>query len=137
MRSLCTSTQSSLCSWQLEKACTCNKDPAQQKINNFFLSRNCKKKKIPELKRENTTSSVGTLLPFISPLGSITLPWWLSSKESAAMQETGGNTGLISGSGRSPGGGHGNPLQILAWEVPWTEQPGGLQSTGSQRVRHD
>ena len=26
---------------------------------------------------------------------------------------------------------------ILAWEIPWTEQPGGLQSTGSQRVRHD
>ena len=26
---------------------------------------------------------------------------------------------------------------ILAWEVPWTEEPGGLQSTGSQRVGHD
>ena len=26
---------------------------------------------------------------------------------------------------------------ILAWEIPQTEQPGGLQSTGSQRVRHD
>ena len=26
---------------------------------------------------------------------------------------------------------------ILAWEVPWTEEPGGLQSMGSQRVRHD
>ena len=26
---------------------------------------------------------------------------------------------------------------ILAWKIPWTEQPGGLQSTGSQRVRHD
>ena len=25
----------------------------------------------------------------------------------------------------------------LAWEVPWTEEPGGLQSVGSQRVRHD
>ena len=25
----------------------------------------------------------------------------------------------------------------LAWEIPWTEEPGGLQSTGSQRVRHD
>ena len=25
---------------------------------------------------------------------------------------------------------------ILAWEIPWTEEPGGLQSTGSQRVRH-
>ena len=26
---------------------------------------------------------------------------------------------------------------ILAWRIPWTEQPGGLQSTGSQRVGHD
>ena len=43
--------------------------------------------------------------------------------------------GLIPGSGRSPGGGHGNPL--LAWIIPWTEKPSGLQSTGLQRVRHD
>ena len=26
---------------------------------------------------------------------------------------------------------------ILAWRIPWTEEPGGLQSTGSQRVEHD
>ena len=26
---------------------------------------------------------------------------------------------------------------ILAWRMPWTEEPGGLQSMGSQRVRHD
>ena len=26
---------------------------------------------------------------------------------------------------------------ILAWRTPWTEEPGGLQSTGSQRIRHD
>ena len=26
---------------------------------------------------------------------------------------------------------------ILAWRIPWTEEPGGLQSTGSQRVRHN
>ena len=26
---------------------------------------------------------------------------------------------------------------ILAWEIPWTEEPGGLQSMGSQRVRYD
>ena len=25
----------------------------------------------------------------------------------------------------------------LAWEIPWTEEPGGLQSMGFQRVRHD
>ena len=26
---------------------------------------------------------------------------------------------------------------IFAWEIPWTEEPGGLQSIGSQRVEHD
>ena len=26
---------------------------------------------------------------------------------------------------------------ILAWRIPWTEEPGGLQSLGMQRVRHD
>ena len=27
--------------------------------------------------------------------------------------------------------------RILAWRIPWMEEPGGLQSTGSQRVGHD
>ena len=31
----------------------------------------------------------------------------------------------IPGLGRSPGGGHGDPLRILAWRMPWTEEPGG------------
>ena len=26
---------------------------------------------------------------------------------------------------------------VLAWRIPWTEEPGGLQSVGSERVRHD
>ena len=32
----------------------------------------------------------------------------------------------IPGLGRSPGGGHGNPLHILAWGIPWAEEPGRL-----------
>ena len=36
----------------------------------------------------------------------------------------------------SPGEGNGNALSILAWRNPWTEGPGGLQSTGLQRARH-
>ena len=42
----------------------------------------------------------------------------------------------IPGLGRSPGGGHGNPLQHSCLENPWTEEPGGLESMGSQRVGH-
>ena len=30
-----------------------------------------------------------------------------------------------------------NHSSILAWRIPWTEKPGGLQSMGSPRVRHD
>ena len=29
------------------------------------------------------------------------------------------------------------PSSILAWRIPWTEEPGGLQSMGLQRVRHN
>ena len=47
------------------------------------------------------------------------------------------DAGLILGLGRSPGGRHGNPLSILAWRIPWTQEPGGLWSMGSQRVGHD
>ena len=45
--------------------------------------------------------------------------------------------GSIPGSGRSPGGGHGNPLQYSCLENPWTEEPGGFQSMESHRVRQD
>ena len=45
-----------------------------------------------------------------------------------------GDSGLIHGMGRSPGGGHGNPLKYCCWRIPWTEEPGELQSIGLQRV---
>ena len=65
-----------------------------------------------------------------------------------------GDPGSIPGSGRSPGEGNGTPLQYsrledllekamaphsstLAWKIPWTEEPGRLQSMGSLRVGHD
>ena len=60
------------------------------------------------------------------------LPQWFTSKESAGKA---GDSDLIPGSGRSPGGGNVTPLQYSG-EISWTEEPGGLQSTGSQKVRH-
>ena len=48
-----------------------------------------------------------------------------------------GDPGLISGSRRTPAGGHGNHSSILAGRIPWTEGPGRLQSIESQRVRHN
>ena len=48
-----------------------------------------------------------------------------------------GHVSLIPGLGRSPGGGNGNPLQYSCLEIPWIEEPGGLQSMGLERVRQD
>ena len=47
-----------------------------------------------------------------------------------------GDMGLILGSGRSPGGGNGNPLQYSCLGNPCTEEPVRLWSVGSQRVGH-
>ena len=62
------------------------------------------------------------------------LLWWFSSKEPRAMQETW--FGLL---------GWEDPLEkemathstILAWRIPWIEEPGRLQSMGSKRDGHD
>ena len=57
-------------------------------------------------------------------------------KESASNA---GDQGSIPGIGRSHGEGNGNPTHssILAWRIPWTEEPCRLQSMGSQRIRYD
>ena len=46
-----------------------------------------------------------------------------------------GDTGPIPGSGRSPGEGNSTHSSILTWEIPWTEEPGGLQFMGSLKSR--
>ena len=48
-----------------------------------------------------------------------------------------GGLGSVPGLGRSAAGEHGNPAVFLPGESPRTEEPGGLQSVGSQRVGHD
>ena len=59
-------------------------------------------------------------------------PGGSDGKESACNS---GDQGLIPGSGRSPGGGHGTHSNTLAWRIPRTEEPGGLQSTGVAKSR--
>ena len=49
------------------------------------------------------------------------------------LPDNAGDAGLILGSEISPGEENGNHSNILAWEIPWTEEPGGLQSIGSQK----
>ena len=55
------------------------------------------------------------------------------AKNLPAMQEI----DLIPGLGRSPGEGNGSHSSTLALKIAWTEEPGRLQSVGSQRVRHN
>ena len=55
-------------------------------------------------------------------------------KNLPAIQET---LGSMPGSARSPEERNGYPLFILAWRIPLIEEPGGLQSMGTQRARHN
>ena len=62
-------------------------------------------------------------------------PWWLSGKESACNA---GDPGLVLGQRRSPGGGHGNPLQYSCLEKSHGQRRlEGYSPCGHQRVRHD
>ena len=57
-------------------------------------------------------------------------------KNPPAMQKTQAMVWLP-GLGRFPGEGNDYSLSILAWRISWTEEPGRLQSMGSQRVGHN
>ena len=56
-------------------------------------------------------------------------PGGSDSKESVCNE---GDPGLIPGLGRSHGEGNDYHSSILVWRIPWREEPGGLQSMGSQ-----
>ena len=85
----------------------------------------------PALTSDLRSPTLPTALP-------TTIQWGFpSSSVGKASACNAGAPGSIPGSGRSPREGNGSPLQILACTVPWREEPGGLQSMGSQRVRHD
>ena len=70
------------------------------------------------------------------------LPQRLSGKESACNARDAGAKGLITGSGRSPGGGHGNPLQYSCLENPtdrgarWAEVHGVAESDTTDATKH-
>ena len=75
-----------------------------------------------------------SLLSISKSLGTLGFPGGTDVKNPPAMQETwvrslGWEDPLEEGMAAHS--------SILAWRIPWTEVPGGLQSMGSQRVRHD
>ena len=65
------------------------------------------------------------------------LPWWLNSKESTCSAGVSDYAGLTPGSGRSPGGGHGNPLQCSCLENPHRQRSLWTIDKELQRVGHD
>ena len=79
----------------------------------------------------------GLTIVFMMPKERLGLLWWLSGKESS---HSAGDTGygVLSLSGEEPlEEGMATHFSILAWRIPWTEEPGRLQSIGLQSVRHD
>ena len=53
------------------------------------------------------------------------------------MQQELGLSRIGIGLAKAPGEGDGTHSSTLAWKIPGTEEPGGLQSMGSLRVRHN
>ena len=69
------------------------------------------------------------LTGFLSSTSAVVLPRWRRGKESACqLAGDTRDTGLIPGSGGSAGLRNGNPLSILAWKIPWTEEPSRLHT---------
>ena len=59
------------------------------------------------------------------------LPWWLNGEESACNT---GDAGLIPGWGRPLEKEMATHSSITAWEIPWTEEPSGLQFMGPREL---
>ena len=77
--------------------------------------------------------SRGEKKPKVSSAYCRKLPGWLSGKESCQCRRYKFHP-LVA---RSLEKGMATHSSILAWEIPWTEEPGGLQPMGSQRVGHN
>ena len=125
---------------------------------NYFCSNPINSRGNIVLTAEKTGSKRLDNLPVVMPLGSgtarfrlRTIPkppswkvapllyvgaslWAQTVKNLSAMQET-----LFQSLGQEESleKGMATYSSILAWRIPWTEEPGGLQSMGSHRVRHD
>ena len=62
------------------------------------------------------------------------LPRWLSGKESICNAGDTGDLGLIPGSGKCPEEEMATHSSILAWRIPWTEEPAGYSSEGLKEL---
>ena len=67
----------------------------------------------------------------------MSIPWWLSGKDTTCNAGDSGDESSIPGLEDSLEKEMATHSSVLAWRIPWTEEPSGLQSMGSQKVRHD
>ena len=90
---------------------------------------------IPELVASHLTT---VALEYISVphVAYLELPWWLNGEESACNSGAAQDTVWSLGQQNPLEKGTATHSSILAWKIPWTEKPGGLQSTGSQIIGH-
>ena len=77
------------------------------------------------------------LYVFYRNIVDVRFPGGSVGKESTCSAGDTGDLDAAPGLGRSPGAGHGHPVQDSCQKYLWTEEPGGLQSVGSPIVRHD
>ena len=86
------------------------------------------------------SSGVGTV-PSLRDQASVSRKFGVHSEEQKGfpggsvvknLSANAGDANSIAGLGRSPGEGNGNPCSILPWRIPWTKEPGRLQSMESQ-----
>ena len=89
-----------------------------------FLVKWAKKKKTPQVK-------------IILEIDSTNLLGFLGDSDSKESACNSGDLGSIPGLGRPLGKEMATHSSILVWRIPWTEEPGGVQSMGSQRAGHD
>ena len=76
-------------------------------------------------------------LPYSSSPPSGLFPGGTVVKNLPASPRDARDMGSIPELERPPGVGNSDPPSLLAWKIPWTEEPGGLESMWSQRVGHD
>ena len=77
------------------------------------------------------------LFPAVSTMIELNRDIFPGGSDSKASVYNAGDPGSIPGWRRFPEKEMATHSSILAWKIPWTEEPGELQSLGSQRVRHD
>ena len=82
------------------------------------------------------TASQTALMNYSKEVGS-RVSIFPGGSEVKASASNAGNLGSIPGSGRPPEKEMAAHSSIHAWRIPWTEEPGRLQSMGSQRVTQD